>query len=437
VRFHFTREGIRRSRIARKINNIWPKVDAGRGLPSGYESLQSFLYSCVPSWHVMPTIDGDSDANRTSPRLRFRSNREDRATRLIAKLKRKQKMLAQVTKQFRLREGRTFLLLAGLLAIAALNAAAQAPSGASNGEARFAVAHQTFGGWCYGYLYVTANQVRYEVVQPQSDHGHSFTADRSDVVAGHRTLFGQQEPALQYFINIKVKRQSYNFLWLANEAEVKYGGAHRMTPPQAAPPDTVLAALQNPPPSDAASQAAAAPYSPPPAVPWTASANAAGARAQAQPANAPDPVPEGDVRFAVAHQHRNSSWCYGYLYVTNDQVRYEVVQPASDQKHGFAINRAGVTARSLVQDAFELVAPGATYRFRWLANEADVNSASARPANPPAAAPPDLVIKKIQSPTAGTPEVMSRPALELPATLEPTTGTVQNEVEAARPELWR
>jgi len=334
------------------------------------------------------------------------------------------KMRTKVTKQFRLREGRTSLLLGGFLAIAALNAGAQAPSGANSGDVRFAVAHQHFGGgWCYGYLYVTAGQLRYEVVQPQSEHGHSFTADRSDVVAGHRSLFGQQEPAFQYFINIKVKRQSYNFLWLANEAEVKNGGAHRMTPPQAAPPDTVLAALQNPPPSDAASQAAAAPNSPPPAAPWTASANA-GAGAQVQPAPAPDPVPEGDVRFAVAHQHRNSSWCYGYLYVTNDQVRYEVVQPGSDQKHGFAINRAGVTARGSAQDVFELVAPGATYRFRWLANEADVNSASARPANPPAAAPPDIVIKKIQSPTAGTSEVMSRPALE-------------NEVEASRPELWR
>ena len=345
-------------------------------------------------------------------------------------------MRAQLTKQFRLRKGRTSLVLVGLLAIAALNAGAQAPSGANNGDLRFAVAHQTFGGWCYGYLYVTANQVRYEVVQPQSDHGHSFTADRSDVVAGHRTLFGQQDPALQYFINIKVKRQSYNFLWLANEAEVKYGGAHRMTPPQAAPPDTVLAALQSPPPSGATFQAAAPP-SPPPAAAFTRSANAGRGSPQTQPAPATDPVPEGDVRFAVAHQHRNSSWCYGYLYVTNDQVRYEVVQPESDQKHGFTINRAGVTARGSAQDAFELVAQGATYRFRWLANEADVNSASTRPANPPAAAPPDIVIKKIQSPAAGTPEVMSRPALELPATLELMTGTVRNDIEAARPELWR
>jgi hypothetical protein len=350
-----------------------------------------------------------------------------RETRLTAKLKRKQKMRAQVTKQFRLREGRTSLLLGGLLAIAALNASAQAPSGANNGDMRFAVAHQHFGGWCYGYLYISAGQVRYEVVQPQSDNGHSFTADRTDVVAGHRSLFGQQAQALESFINIKVKRQSYNFLWLANEAEVKNGGAHRMTPPQAAPPDTVLAALQNPPPSGAAFQAAAAPSA--------ASANAGVGSPQTQPAPASDPVPEGDVRFAVAHQHRNSSWCYGYLYVTNDQLRYEVVQPASDQKHGFAINRGGVTARGSAQDAFELTAQGATYRFRWLANEADVNSASARPANPPAAAPPDIVIKKIQSPAGGTPEVMAHPTRELPAALQLATAEVQNE--AAQPELWR
>jgi hypothetical protein len=354
-------------------------------------------------------------------------------------------MNIRLTARYWLRKPTLVVAIGCWLAITGATAAAQIPAPANqalvqanNGDVRFAVAHQHFGGgWCYGYLYVNAGQVRYEVVQPQSEHGHSFTADRSDVVAGHRSLFGQQEPAFQYFINIKVKRQSYNFLWLANEAEVKTGGAHRMTPPQAAPPDTALAALQSPPPSAAPFQAAAAPFSPPPAAPSTASANARPGGPQAQPAPATDPVPEGDVRFAVAHQHRNSSWCYGYLYVTNNQVRYEVVQPESDQKHGFAINRAGVTARGLAQDALELVAQGATYRFRWLANEADVNSASARPANPPAAAPPDIVIKKIQSPTAGTPEVMSRPALELPPTLELATAEPQNEAEAARPELWR
>ena len=123
--------------------------------------------------------------------------------------------------------------------------------------------------------------------------------------------------------------------------------------------------------------------------------------------------------------------------MTNDQVRYEVVQPEPDRTHGFAINRTGITARGSAQNVFELVTQGVTYRFRWLANEGDVNSASARPANPPEAAPPDIVIKKIQSPTAGTPEVMSRPASAQPATLELATGAVQNEAEAARPELWR
>lgn len=350
-------------------------------------------------------------------------------------------MRTQVTKQFRLMERRTALLSGCVLALAGLSAGAQTPASltqapaASNGDIRFAVAHMHFGGWCYGYLYVTANQVRYEVVQPQSDHGHSFTADRAEVVAGHRTLFGQPADALKDFINVKVKRQSYNFLWLANEAEVKTGGAHRMTPPQAAPPDSLLAALENPPPGSAAvapSQTAAdAPSSQ--LAPLSEGTTAAAAKPKAQPAPAQELVPEGDVRFAVAHQHQDSSWCYGYLYVTSDQVRYEVVQPALDRPHGFAIDRSSVTARSLTAEAFQVVLQSEKYRFRWLANEADVNSATARPDNPPQAASPDIVIRKIQSSTAKTPAGMSRGAMELPARLELATGADQD----ARPALGR
>jgi hypothetical protein len=323
-------------------------------------------------------------------------------------------MRTQGTKQSRLMERRTALLLGCLVAIAGLSALAQTPAsptqtpaGANSGELRFAVAHQHFSGWCYGYLYVAAGQLRYEVEHPQSDQGHSFTADWSDVVAGHRLLFGQPADALKDFINIKVKRQSYNFLWLANEAEVKTGGAHRMTPPQGAPPDTLLAALQNP------------PAAPPAAVKKTSSHSAAPASSSElalAPAPAPEiKVPEGDVRFAVAHQHKDSSWCYGYLYVTGDQVRYEVVQPAADRPHGFALDRSLVTVRSSAPDAFQVMLAGEKYRFRWLANEDDVNKASARPDNPPEAASPEIVIKKIQSSTAKTPESTSLRAKGWPA----------------------
>ncbi|HEX4605888.1 MAG TPA: hypothetical protein VH724_17935, partial [Candidatus Angelobacter sp.] len=60
---------------------------------------------------------------------------------------------------------------------------------------------------------------------------------------------------------------------------------------------------------------------------------ACGSNQQAQNPTA-QAVPGGDgsqeVRFAVAHQHA-MSWCYGYLYVSTDKIRYEVVQPQSNR----------------------------------------------------------------------------------------------------------
>jgi hypothetical protein len=170
-------------------------------------------------------------------------------------------MNARLTKRFWRMKAVPTLAFAGLSA--GLHAGArgltqpnQASAGANNGDLRFAVAHKHLATWCYGYLYVTSNEVRYEVVQPQSDHGHSFTADRSNVVVSHRAVLGQ---ALTNFINLKVKSQSYNFLWLANEAEVRSGGARRMTPPEAAPPDTLITTIQNPPAVAPAPQQDAAP----------------------------------------------------------------------------------------------------------------------------------------------------------------------------------
>lgn len=58
---------------------------------------------------------------------------------------------------------------------------------------RLNVAHMhTFTG-CGGYLYVTADTIRYEVVGPSQDKGHSFELRRSELrVAGQWTIWGQQ-----------------------------------------------------------------------------------------------------------------------------------------------------------------------------------------------------------------------------------------------------
>jgi len=361
---------------------------------------------------------------------------------------------ARLRKRRRLRETGSALGLGCLLVITGLQAASetptppnQAPVQANSGDLRFAVAHQHMASWCYGYLYVSGSQVRYEVVQPQSDQRHSFTADRANVVVSHRTLFGQPAEALKDFLNLKVKGQSYNFLWLANESEVRNGGAHRMSPPAAALPDTLLSAFQSPvpgaPPMPANVAAASQPR------PSDTSSPASGATApnpQAQPAAAQEPVPQGDVRFAVAHHHKDASWCYGYLYVTHDQVRYEVVQPEADRAHAFAINRSSVTARRWVtqpgataeriqsaQDAFELAFQGKVHHFRWLANQDDVTSGNARPASPPMAAPPDILIKTILMPKARMPWITPRPSPVLPSKLE----FAMHQIKDARRAVWR
>lgn len=109
-------------------------------------------------------------------------------------------------------------------------------------EVRFAVAHQLSFSWCYGYLYVSADKVRYEVSQPESCRNHSFEAPRTQVTVRQWTILGRPQDAIE----LKVKGATYHMRWLANESEVNTGGAKRMTPPTAAAPATLIAAIQNP-----------------------------------------------------------------------------------------------------------------------------------------------------------------------------------------------
>src|SRR5215469_10314329 len=71
------------------------------------------------------------------------------------------------------------------LAVSVTAQPAQSPAGSGVGvavrtqdpsgkEVRFAVAHQHAFSWCYGYLYVSADKIRFEVVQPQANSNHSF-----------------------------------------------------------------------------------------------------------------------------------------------------------------------------------------------------------------------------------------------------------------------
>ena len=88
----------------------------------------------------------------------------------------------------------------------------------------------------------------------------------------------------------------------------------------------------------------------------------------AQPANSQDqPPPAKELRFPVAYPH-GGSWCYGFLYGSDDRVRFEVVQPESAKGFSFEASRAEVMIRQWVllgipQDAIELKFQGKTYHM--------------------------------------------------------------------------
>jgi hypothetical protein len=50
-------------------------------------------------------------------------------------------------------------------------------------ELKYAVAHGHHVGWCFGYLYISRQSVRYEVAQPESDKAHGLTLQRADIAS--------------------------------------------------------------------------------------------------------------------------------------------------------------------------------------------------------------------------------------------------------------
>lgn len=81
--------------------------------------------------------------------------------------------------------------------------------------------------------------------------------------------------------------------------------------------------------------------------------------------NAPEPT----FRFAVGHQH-TATGCYGYMYITRQEIRYEVKSPEKDSDHGFRYPRVSLTearqwrlmGSSLPEAEFKF-ARGGTYHF--------------------------------------------------------------------------
>jgi len=52
--------------------------------------------------------------------------------------------------------------------------------------------------------------------------------------------------------------------------------------------------------------------------------------------------PQPTFRFAVAHQHA-ATGCYGYLYISRNEIWYEVKAPATDSNHAFRYPRSTLT----------------------------------------------------------------------------------------------
>jgi hypothetical protein len=114
------------------------------------------------------------------------------------------------------------------------------PSAIAQSQLRFPVIHMHTISVCYGYLSVTADSVRFEVVRPTSDRGHSFAASARDLQSVQRwTLFGQPQEVAE----LRLGRSTYRFKVLVDTASVAtaQSGAATITTV-----DALLAALRDP-----------------------------------------------------------------------------------------------------------------------------------------------------------------------------------------------
>jgi hypothetical protein len=126
--------------------------------------------------------------------------------------------------------------------------------------------------------------------------------------------------------------------------------------------------------------------------------------ALAQTAPPDQPSRAGELRFPVAYLH-GGSWCYGFLYGSDERIRFEVVQPESAKSFSFEAPRAEVSIHQWVllgtpQDAIELKTGGKTYHMRWLANPDEILNGGASRWTPPAALAPYALIAAMQNPSA-------------------------------------
>ncbi|HLW54418.1 MAG TPA: hypothetical protein VKW06_16400 [Candidatus Angelobacter sp.] len=130
----------------------------------------------------------------------------------------------------------------------------------------------------------------------------------------------------------------------------------------------------------------------------------------AQPTQDVAAQPSQAIRFPVAHQHL-SSWCFGYLYIDEDSIWYEVLKPAKDKNHEFRVKRSELQAvgrwnyfnsQTMAWDqknAVELKFRKSTYHFWWLPED-QVTTGRPYQTDPPDAAAADTLIAAIRNPAS-------------------------------------
>lgn len=92
-----------------------------------------------------------------------------------------------------------FMSKRGRAAAPASDDAVELVSSGDNPVFRYPVAHQHAASGCGGYLYFSRDTIRYEVVQPEKDKGHSFQQRRADLtVAGQWRFWGQAMDEAEY-----------------------------------------------------------------------------------------------------------------------------------------------------------------------------------------------------------------------------------------------
>jgi len=79
-------------------------------------------------------------------------------------------------------------------------------------------------------------------------------------------------------------------------------------------------------------------------------------------------APEPTFRFVVAHDHGLGSWsrfCVGFLFLTREEIRYEVLRPRENRDHGFRLPRQAI----LEAAQWRVLGPAPAAEFKFAKNK--------------------------------------------------------------------